>query len=68
MCQHSADVTQNRSEAVWRDCSVLILKKLGPELFEELLEVVNYLGKVEGMRVIVEPQEYEALVRPNLLA
>ena len=56
---------------MWHVCSVLILKKLGPELFEELLEVVNYLGKVEGMRVIVEPQEYEALVRsphPNPVA
>ena len=28
-----------------------------------MIEVINYLGKVEGMRVIVEPQEYEALVR-----
>ena len=43
-------------------CSVLVLKKLGNDLFEEMIEVINYLGKVEGMRVIVEPQEYEALV------
>jgi hypothetical protein len=50
-------------EGALQRCSVLILKKLGSELFEELLEVVNYLGKVEGMRIIVEPQEYEALVR-----
>lgn len=43
-------------------CSVLVLKKLGSDLFDEMIEVINYLGKVEGMRVIVEPQEYEALV------
>lgn len=43
-------------------CSVLVLKKLGNELFDEFIKVVNYLGKVEGMRIIVEPQEYEALV------
>ena len=42
---------------------MLVLKKLGNDLFEEMIEVINYLGKVEGMRVIVEPQEYEALVR-----
>ena len=44
-------------------CSVLVLKKLGSDLFEEMIEVINYLGKVEGMRVIVEPQEFEALVQ-----
>ena len=41
---------------------MLVLKKLGDELFQEFLEVVNYLGKVEGMRIIVEPQDFEALV------
>ena len=45
---------------------MLVLKKLGPDLFEEMVEVIDYLGKVEGMRVIVEPQEYEALVSLNL--
>lgn len=48
--------------------SVLVLKKLGSDLFEEMIEVINYLGKVEGMRIIVEPQEYEALVSYALLA
>lgn len=43
-------------------CSVLVLKKLGEELFQELLEVINYLARVEKVRVIVEPHEFKALV------
>ena len=45
---------------------MLVLKKLGDELFEELVQVVNYLARVEKMQVIVEPQDFEALVgRPQ---
>lgn len=34
--------------------SVLVLKKLGPELLPHLVEVARYLGEEEGMRVVVE--------------
>lgn len=37
---------------------MLVLKKLGDEQWESYLRVLRYLGKEEGMRVIVEPHEY----------
>lgn len=38
--------------------SVLVLKKLGDEHWDSFLRVLHYLGREEGMRVIVEPHEY----------
>ena len=40
----------------------MVLKKLGSELGQDFLEVVRYLGEDQGMRVMVEPHEYESLV------
>lgn len=48
---------------VWRNRpkSVLVLKKLGEELNEPFLQVVQYLAEVEGLRVVVEPAMYASL-------
>lgn len=32
-------------------CSVMVLKKLGPELMDEFLATVKFLGDEEGMQV-----------------
>lgn len=49
---------------VWksRPKCVMVLKKLGHELEREYAEVVRYLGVEQGMTVLVEPAEYEALL------
>lgn len=49
-----------RPNPPWR--SVMVLKKLGPELLGQLLEVVRFLGEEQGMRVVVERHDYDALV------
>lgn len=41
----------------------MLLKKLGDELMEEFLEVMHYLGEEQGIRVLVEPGDYDMLVR-----
>ena len=48
---------------VWRDRPkrVMVLKKLGDELIEEFLTIVSYLGKDQGLSVLVEPEEYHRL-------
>jgi hypothetical protein len=40
----------------------MVLKKLGDELMEEYVDVLRYLGEDLGMRVVVEPHDYAALV------
>jgi NAD+ kinase len=44
-----------------RPCSVLILKKLGPELLSRLYELALWLHSEHGMRVIVEWADFKAL-------
>ena len=46
----------------------MVLKKLGSELRQDFLEVVQYLGEEQGMRVMVEPHEYQSLVSQGILA
>ncbi|PRW57924.1 ATP-NAD kinase isoform B [Chlorella sorokiniana] len=48
---------------VWktRPRQVMVLKKLGSELLEEFLEVLRYCGERLGMRVVVEPHDYQLL-------
>ena len=49
-------------------CSVMVLKKLGSELREEFLDVIDYLGRQEGMQVRISPSSaLRAFVRPYLL-
>ena len=43
-------------------CSVMVLKKLGDELMPDFHSVVEYLGKEQGMQVVVEPHEHAKLV------
>jgi NAD kinase len=40
----------------------MVLKKRGPELANEFVQTVRYLGETERLRVVVEPSEYDALV------
>jgi NAD kinase len=49
---------------VWRERprSVMVLKKRGAELAAEFVQVVQYLGETERLRVVVEPAEYDALL------
>lgn len=42
---------------------MLVLKKLGDEQWDSYLRVLHYLGREEGMRVIVEPHEYLKLAQ-----
>jgi len=44
-----------------KPCSVLILKKLGPQLLPELYEMALWLHSEHGMRVIVEWADFKAL-------
>ena len=44
----------------------MVIKKLGDELGAEFCEVVKYLGEVEGLRVVVEPQAYLDYFAPSL--
>ena len=48
-------------------CSVMVLKKLGDELMEEYLEVLRYLGTELRVAVVVEPHDYEQLVRGGVV-
>lgn len=43
-------------------CSVMVLKKLGDELMPDFHSVVEYLGKEQGMQVVVEPHEHAKMV------
>ncbi|MEW5303477.1 MAG: hypothetical protein WDW36_006164 [Sanguina aurantia] len=45
---------------VWRTRprSVMLVMKLGDELLPQLLEVIDFLGRVQGLRVVVEPHVY----------
>ena len=43
--------------------SVMVLKKLGDELMPDFHNVVEYLGKEQGMQVVVEPHEHAKMVR-----
>lgn len=42
-------------------CRVMIVKKLGPELIDELSKVVRHLIDVENMNVVVEPSVHRRL-------
>ncbi|GAX83042.1 hypothetical protein CEUSTIGMA_g10468.t1 [Chlamydomonas eustigma] len=46
---------------VWRNQpkSVMVIKKLGDELLEEFVKVVEFLAVERGMKVIVEPVTYD---------
>eukprot|EP01026_Neomeris_dumetosa_P029082 TRINITY_DN23575_c0_g2_i9.p1 TRINITY_DN23575_c0_g2~~TRINITY_DN23575_c0_g2_i9.p1 ORF type:complete len:438 (+),score=38.63 TRINITY_DN23575_c0_g2_i9:168-1481(+) len=48
---------------VWknRPQSVLVLKKLGQDLKNQCLQIVEFLGKEENMRVVVEPDVFREL-------
>lgn len=41
----------------------MVLKKLGGELLPELVSVIEHLGRDLGLRAVVEPHDYELLVR-----
>jgi hypothetical protein len=45
----------------------MVLKKLGDELMEEYLEVLRYLGTELRVAVVVEPHDYEQLVRGGVV-
>eukprot|EP00891_Asterochloris_glomerata_P004965 jgi/Astpho2/4965/Aster-06700 len=48
---------------VWKNkpqCA-MVVKKLGEELTQEYLDVLEFLGAQQGLKVIVEPQEFERL-------
>jgi NAD+ kinase len=48
---------------IWknRPQCVMVLKKLGPELLSDFLDVIEHIGEEEHLRVLVEPHEYEYL-------
>ena len=54
---------------VWksRPKRVLVLKKLGTELMDDFLAVVEYLGKEQGLSVLLEPNEYESLQNQGIV-
>lgn len=54
---------------VWRSRprSVLVLKRLGEDSREEFAAVVDYLGREQGMLVLVEPHELEKTAESLLL-
>jgi len=43
-------------------CSVMVLKKLGEELMEEYISVLRFLGEDQGLRILVEPNDFAELV------
>lgn len=50
---------------VWKSppkCA-MVLKKIGDELMDELEEVLEYLGREEGMLCVVEPDDYMRLLQ-----
>ena len=55
---------------VWksRPKRVLVLKKLGEELSQEFLQVLQYLGDQQLLHVLIEHQELETLDRQGLLS
>jgi len=48
-------------------CSVMVLKKLGSELREQFLDVIDYLGRQEGMQVLLPSPGSPARARPTLI-
>lgn len=52
---------------VWktRPKCVMVLKKLGNELMEEYLSVIQFLGEEQGLQVLIEPSEYASMVERN---
>jgi NAD+ kinase len=43
----------------------MVIKKLGDELLEEFLQVVEFLALVRGMNVMVEPEAYDHCLQDN---
>lgn len=39
-----------------------MLKKIGDELMNQLIEVLHFLGEEEGLEVVIEEKDYNALV------
>jgi NAD+ kinase len=48
---------------VWksRPKCVMVLKKLGEELMEEYISVLRFLGEDQGLRILVEPNDFAEL-------
>lgn len=48
---------------VWktRPKSVMVLKKLGEELLDDFISTMKFLGEEQGLRVLIEPSDYEGL-------
>lgn len=46
---------------------MMVLKKLGEELLDDFTTTMKFLGEDQGLRVLIEPAEYEDLKRrvPN---
>jgi len=40
----------------------MVLKKLGEELKEEYISVLRFLGEDQGLRILVEPNDFAELV------
>lgn len=40
----------------------MVLKKLGEELMEEYMSVLRFLGEDQGLRILVEPNDFAELV------
>jgi hypothetical protein len=45
----------------------MVLKKLGEELMEEYISVLRFLGEDQGLRILVEPNDFAELVSVSLL-
>eukprot|EP01026_Neomeris_dumetosa_P008408 TRINITY_DN1268_c0_g1_i3.p2 TRINITY_DN1268_c0_g1~~TRINITY_DN1268_c0_g1_i3.p2 ORF type:complete len:386 (+),score=39.83 TRINITY_DN1268_c0_g1_i3:338-1495(+) len=58
----------NQHLLVWRQRpkTVLVIKKLGNQLLGQLEEIIQYLVEIQGMQVIVEPQDYDLLQQSKM--
>ncbi|CAD7703844.1 unnamed protein product [Ostreobium quekettii] len=53
------------STAAWCCHSVMLIKKVGDELMNEFIQVLQYLGEEEDMQVVVEPDMYTRLAKSH---
>ncbi|GIL75893.1 hypothetical protein Vretimale_5571 [Volvox reticuliferus] len=62
---HFAYPSTQQHLLVWRHRpkSVMVIMKLGDELLQPFLEVIDFLGREHNLRVVVEPHVYEQFLR-----
>ncbi|EFJ43854.1 hypothetical protein VOLCADRAFT_118925, partial [Volvox carteri f. nagariensis] len=62
---HFAYPSTQQHLLVWRHRpkSVMVIMKLGDELLQPFLEVIDFLGREHSLRVVVEPHVYDEFLR-----